>query len=148
MPRSAFLHPLGSSVIAIAIAVGVIIVACEGDSSAIPNLSVDQVAALLEADSPFVLLDANVEGVRRDSGVIPGARLLSSFRDYAWSELPTDKSSQLVFYCASSMCSAAPSAARRAQEHGYENVAVMAAGIRGWIAADGQVDFPHLRPLS
>jgi hypothetical protein len=48
-----------------------------------------------------VILDANVERTREKYGVIPGARLLSSYDDYdVTKELPSAKNSRLVFYCA------------------------------------------------
>lgn len=136
----------GASVL-ISLVLAISLFACQPGATDIETLSVEDVASLIRDGVSFVLLDANVEGVRRDAGVIPGALLLSSFRDYDWAELPEDKKSRLVFYCASSMCSAAPTAARRARDHGYANVAVMTAGIHGWVSADQRVDFPHLVPL-
>jgi len=48
-----------------------------------------------------VILDVNVERTREKYGVIPGARLLSSYDDYdVTKELPSAKNSRLVFYCA------------------------------------------------
>ena len=49
--------------------------------------------------------------------------------------MPTGYETHLVFYCSNEACSAAPAAAARAQEFGYENVSVMHAGIMGWQAA-------------
>ena len=67
---------------------------------------------------------------------MPGAKLLTSANSYAVeSELPSDKSSRLVFYCANPRCTASDAAARRAVEAGYANVAVLRAGIMGWAEA-------------
>jgi rhodanese-related sulfurtransferase len=68
-------------------------------------------------------------------GVIPNAVLLTSDADYALSELPTDKSKPLVFYCANTMCGASHHAAERAMTAGYTNVKVMPEGIAGWVKA-------------
>ena len=46
------------------------------------------------------VLDANEPDVREKDGVIPGAKLLSSFNRYdIQKELPADKNAPLVFYC-------------------------------------------------
>ncbi len=51
-------------------------------------------------------------------------------------ELPQEKNTQRVFYGASEMCSAAPTAARKAVAQGYSNVSVLPVGIKGWVEAD------------
>ena len=66
---------------------------------------------------------------------VPGALNLDS-ATYGSADLPSDKSSPLVFYCSNPLCRKAPSAARRARRMGYVNVRVMSAGISGWIAAN------------
>ncbi len=49
---------------------------------------------------PVTLLDANDADFRAKNGVIPGARLLSSFDAYdVKKELPPDHDAPLVFYC-------------------------------------------------
>ena len=60
----------------------------------------------------------------------PGV-LLSSSSEYKLTELPADKASKLVFYCANASCKASDAAARRAQDAGY-TVAVLQEGIMGW----------------
>jgi rhodanese-related sulfurtransferase len=54
---------------------------------------------------------------------------------YKDTDLPTDRSSDLVFYCSNPLCRKAPNAARRAKQMGYENVHVMSAGISGWLSS-------------
>ena len=50
--------------------------------------------------SRVTVLDANEPDVREKDGVIPGAKLLSSFNRYdIQKELPADKNAPLVFYC-------------------------------------------------
>jgi|HubBroStandDraft_6_1064221.scaffolds.fasta_scaffold742398_1 rhodanese-related sulfurtransferase len=80
-------------------------------------------------------VDANGEGTRKQMGVIPGAVLLTSDDSYALSELPSDKSKPLVFYCANTQCGASHHAAARAMTAGYTNVKVMPEGIAGWVSA-------------
>jgi hypothetical protein len=46
------------------------------------------------------VLDANDKEFREKNGVIPGAKLLSSFDRYdIQKELPANKDAPLVFYC-------------------------------------------------
>jgi hypothetical protein len=53
-----------------------------------------------DARTPVTILDANEPDVREKNGVIPGAKLLSSFNHYdIQKELPADKNAPLVFYC-------------------------------------------------
>lgn len=65
---------------------------------------------------------------------VPGARNLDPLA-YVASDLPSDKSALLVFYCSNPWCRKAPNAARRARSLGHVNVRVMAAGIKGWLDA-------------
>ena len=62
---------------------------------------------------------------------------MSSSKDRAGSvsELPADKSKQLVFYCANTQCGASHEAAEKAITAGYTNVKVMPEGIAGWVKA-------------
>jgi rhodanese-related sulfurtransferase len=62
---------------------------------------------------------------------LPGARNLDP-GGYSEGELPLDKATPLVFYCANFMCRRAPTAARRAQRMGYRDVRIISAGINGW----------------
>ncbi|HLX37555.1 MAG TPA: rhodanese-like domain-containing protein, partial [Candidatus Binataceae bacterium] len=79
--------------------------------------------------------DANFPETRTSYGVVDGAHLLSSYDNYSIAkELPSDKDSQLVFYCYDKRCMASHIAARRAIDAGYKNVAVMSDGIVIWHA--------------
>jgi len=98
------------------------------------ELAVPEVATLLQTKSATVL-DANDADTRKEQGVVPGAVLLSSSRDYALSELPPSKDTKLVFYCGGTACRASDKAAKRAADAGYADVSVMRAGIRGWKSA-------------
>jgi rhodanese-related sulfurtransferase len=88
-----------------------------------------------------IAVDANDPQTRARHGIIPGALLLTSSSEYPLAELPADRRVRLVFYCANERCSASQAAARRAVEHGYSDVAVLAAGIFGWKKA-GQLTAP------
>ncbi len=65
---------------------------------------------------------------------VPGALSLDPVA-YSETDLPSNRDSELVFYCSNFMCRKAPNAARRAKAMGYPNVRVMSAGISGWLGA-------------
>ena len=110
--------------------------ACEGsDSAAEPDsITVDQLAAGMQK-AQITPCDSNGTSTRKKHGVVPGAVLLSSYSEYAISELPADKSRTLAFYCSSAKCSAAPKAATKAIAAGYSDVRWLKVGIKGWKAA-------------
>lgn len=101
-------------------------------------ISVDEVDTKLAAGE-CVPVDANGDGTRKKMGVLPGAVLLSDYEAFSVSELPADKSKELVFYCASTRCGASHEAAAKAIAAGYTNVKVMPEGIAGWVKAGKQV---------
>lgn len=70
---------------------------------------------------------------------VPGALHLDPYK-YEENELPSDKSTMLVFYCSNPLCRKAPNAAKRAIKMGYDNVRVMPAGIKGWLRAGMPVE--------
>lgn len=65
-------------------------------------IDVGELAALrADPNSHVVILDANVEDTRAKYGIIPGARLLTTYDNYdVATELPVGKNTKLVFYCA------------------------------------------------
>lgn len=108
-------------------------------NTALKAVSTDQVAAAIAVSSAdTVVLDVNPESVRNKKGVIPNAIKLSSYNNYALSELPIDKSTALIFYCYNEACGASTQAANRALENGYTNVSILKAGIIGWNDAQRQ----------
>jgi len=110
------------------------------EGSAVKVMKVKELSSLLTKKDAVTVCDANGEKTRNEYGVIPGAKLLSSYREFDIAkELPTDKNSKLVFYCSSTRCSAAPKAAERAVEAGYADVNVLKVGIKGWIEAGKKV---------
>lgn len=61
----------------------------------------DLAAFRTDPNSHVVILDANVEDTREQYGVIPRARLLTSYDNYdVATELPPGRDAKLVFYCA------------------------------------------------
>ncbi len=109
--------------------------ACGSRGGRAAAITVGQLAAMLKGDDPPRLYDANGDRTRREYGVIPGAPLLPSSSDYALALLPASKAVHLVFYCASSWCGAAETAAERAERAGYTLVSVLPDGIKGWTEA-------------
>lgn len=92
--------------------------------------------SILDADkalqSGAFAVDANSEKTRKANGTVPDAIILTSSYKYELSQLPEDKSKDLIFYCSNTNCTASDSAAERASTNGYENVHVMREGIKGW----------------
>jgi rhodanese-related sulfurtransferase len=106
-------------------------------TESIKEVSIKEVQQYVQTKpANVVILDANNEDARKSAGTIPGATLLSSYNQYALSELPKDKNSTLVFYCYNSYCQASHTAAERALSAGYKNATVLKAGIDGWNKAN------------
>jgi rhodanese-related sulfurtransferase len=68
-------------------------------------ISVDDVDAHI-AKGAAQAVDANNEMTRKHEGVVPGAVLLTDSESFALTELPSDKTKELVFYCANTHCGA------------------------------------------
>ena len=116
---------------------------CRADLSGLQTLDVAELAAWQASRSDFALCDANAADTRERMGVIPGAILLTNYRDYdASAELPAEADHTLVFYCHSERCGAAADAARKAIAAGHRDVWVMAPGIKGWADAGHPVERP------
>ena len=63
-------------------------------------IEIPDLESLQQDRPPVTVLDANDAEFRGKNGVIPGAKLLSSFDRYdIQKELPADKNAPLVFYC-------------------------------------------------
>ena len=103
------------------------------EDKSVKEISVQDVQKFVQAKAQNVaIVDANNDEARKDAGVVPGAILLSSYNQYAVTELPKDKNTTLVFYCSNSYCQASHAAALRAIGAGYKDARVMKAGIVGW----------------
>lgn len=99
-------------------------------SPAFTNVSVEAVAARAPSVAVF---DANSRETF-DLHHVPGATWVH-YDSVTADVLPADPSTPLVFYCANESCSASHVAAETAASLGHTDVAVMGAGIQGWIAA-------------
>ena len=110
--------------------------ACDGQmhhqASFEPRKATIAEVATWTKDRSAVPVDANGQSTRASQGVIPGAVLLTSSSQYSLSELPADRATRLVFYCANEKCTASRTAAVRALAHGYVDVSVLPVGISGW----------------
>ena len=120
------------------------LLACRADTAGLETIDVDRLSSLLANGAAVTVLDANSGETRARHGVIPGAVLLTSYRDYDVArELPADRGTRLVFYCYNARCGAAAEAARKAADAGYTDVAVLPAGIKGWAGDDHPVVPPE-----
>src|SRR5262245_7881002 len=65
----------------------------------LPTMTVDEVDQAVTAKQAQAI-DCNGDRTRKKLGVVPGAILISDEEQYAPSELPADKTTKLIFYCA------------------------------------------------
>jgi|SRR5882672_9811782 len=63
------------------------------------KLTLDEVDRALAAKEARAV-DCNPDSLRKRMGVLPGAIVLSDEESYPVTELPADKTTKLVFYCA------------------------------------------------
>jgi rhodanese-related sulfurtransferase len=123
--------------VAVTLAVPAAAIACEGEGHAEAanepkKITVADLAKNLTAKKSTPV-DANNADFRAKNGVIPGAILLTSSSGFdAAKELPKAKDTELVFYCANTMCGASHAAAYKAIQAGYTNVKVLPDGLMGW----------------
>ncbi len=104
------------------------------------NVTAAELATLAESGNATIL-DANSDWFRKQNGVIPGAKLLTSYSKYDINaELPESKDAKLIFYCSNTYCTAAPRAAQIAKGAGYTDVNVLPTGLMGWIEAGFEVE--------
>jgi rhodanese-related sulfurtransferase len=110
--------------------------------TAVKVVGVAEVAGYVR-DKSATIFDANGASTRQEMGVVPGAVLLTSSKEYSIDQLPASKSSKLVFYCGGTMCRASDGAAARAAQAGYTDVSVMREGIKGWKSAGQPTEMPR-----
>jgi rhodanese-related sulfurtransferase len=125
----------------LSLALSILFVGCKDASPAAANETQEAPATITEisvedADkalkSGAVAVDANSESTRQKNGTVPDAVILTSSYKYDLAQLPTDKGTDLIFYCSNTNCTASDAAADRAAANGYENVRIMREGIKGW----------------
>jgi rhodanese-related sulfurtransferase len=91
--------------------------------------------ALIPPREGVLLIDSRPAKRRYDPGHIPGAVNISDTHfEKSIDKLPADKSTELIFYCGGFDCPLSHKSAFKAQELGYRNVAVYAAGMPDWEA--------------
>jgi|JI102314A1RNA_FD_contig_71_563798_length_506_multi_3_in_0_out_0_1 rhodanese-related sulfurtransferase len=110
--------------------------ACDGDKAKIQTVSTAEGAKLAQAKAA-TFVDVNGTETRTKQGIIPGAVLLTS-TEFKADELPANKASRLVFYCANTQCGASKMAAKKAINDGYGDVWVLPEGIMGWKQAGNE----------
>lgn len=111
--------------------------ACPGDkmeakAAAPGTMTTAQLEEAMKAKQITVVDTNKVE--KFNKAHIPGAQHIP-YDQVSASTLPADKATNLVFYCANTMCGASKKAATAAMSNGYENVSVYPEGIDGWISA-------------
>jgi len=107
---------------------------------AMPTLTVEALAAIIDAKSPVVLLDAR-SGKWDDGRRIPGAKSLNAgSKDEEIAGVLPAKDALVVTYCSNPKCQASPELAKRLRELGYKNVIELPAGIDGWEAAGRKIE--------
>ncbi len=75
--------------------------ACTRPNAAVKEASIAEVAEYVKSGNATIL-DANDDEYRQSVGFVPGAVLLTSYREYDVAKtLPADKTRPLVFYCTS-----------------------------------------------
>ena len=131
------------------IAVLVVVMSVVAWADSFKKIHVKDLSQWLSKDSANVaIFDANNDKTRTKNGVIPGAKILSSYDSYdVAKELPADHAKKLVFYCANTQCSASHEAAEKASTAGYTDVSVMVDGIEGWKKA-GKTTQPYTKTSS
>lgn len=109
-----------------------------GDS--IPTVTVDALAAMIDAKTPLVILDAR-SGKWDDGRRIPGAKSLNAgSKETEIASVLPDKNALVVTYCSNPKCPASPQLAKRLRELGYKSVIELPAGIDGWAAAGRKIE--------
>jgi rhodanese-related sulfurtransferase len=108
-----------------------------GAKAQITEVTPQQVMEMQQRGDDVTLLDCrDLQEV--NLGKIPGASHVSRGNLETKIEAVVPRDAHLVIYCASGNRSAL--AAVTLREMGYENVASMATGFRGWVEAGGDVE--------
>ena len=103
----------------------------------VPEVTVDDVRRLQQANTPFVLLDVRDHN-EANLGMIPGAKHISrgTLEGKIESAIPRD--AKLVLYCSSGNRSLL--AGDMLRQMGYRDVSSLAGGIRAWVEQGGELD--------
>jgi len=104
-----------------------------------PAVSADWVKKQIEKKANMVLIDSRPKIKKYDKGHVPTALSIpdSQFAKLQ-DQLPTEKSTPLVFYCGGLKCRLSHKSAKKAINLGYTKVKVFAEGYPAWVAAYGK----------
>lgn len=105
--------------------------------SRIKEVSANDALAMKQRHEPFMFLDVR-DLHEVNLGKIPGALHISRGNLESKVEAQIPRDARVIVYCASGNRSVF--AADTLQQMGYDKVASMAGGFRGWIEAGGDVD--------
>ena len=101
----------------------------------VARISRDELRALIDRSTPFVLLEA-LPPVYFEDAHLPGAQNMPHDQvDALASALIPDRSTEVVVYCANEPCPNSEIAARRLIALGYANVREYAEGKEDWVNA-------------
>jgi rhodanese-related sulfurtransferase len=116
--------------------------AAQVEAKKVATLGVEELATLIRAKTPMVILDARA-GKWDDGRRIPGARSLNAGSTKEEVEaLVADKGALVITYCTNTKCQASPKLAAHLKALGYTNVIELPEGIDGWQAAGKEVQKP------
>jgi len=106
--------------------------------------------AILPKPDGVQIIDSRPTARKYDPGHIPTAlNIPDSQFDKLADQLPTDKSTLLIFYCDGTECMLSHNSAFRAEKLGYTNVQVYAEGYPDWLKSGhiGAVSVPFIKKL-
>jgi membrane protein DedA with SNARE-associated domain/rhodanese-related sulfurtransferase len=102
------------------------------------RISVEELAALMQADPVPVILDVRTPEARARDGIIPGA--LSAHPSDMHSSLSAlNKESEIVIYCACPNDASAAVAASHLKKAGFRKIRPLRGGIDAWLKAGHQL---------
>jgi molybdopterin/thiamine biosynthesis adenylyltransferase/rhodanese-related sulfurtransferase len=96
----------------------------------VPEVSVEDVKARLDASAPLALIDVRDPDEFREGAVESAVNISRGFLEFKVQDAYPDPETPLVLYCLSGLRSLL--AAKALHDLGYRNVASMAGGIRRW----------------
>jgi rhodanese-related sulfurtransferase len=103
----------------------------------VPEVTVKDVRALQESETPIVLLDVR-DQAEVNLGMIPGALHISRGTLEGKIERAVARDAKVVLYCSSGNRSLL--AGDMLRQMGYSDVSSLAGGIRAWVEQGGELD--------
>lgn len=128
----------------------VVVINKEGWYSKLVKIDLIEKVAVVPKPPGVLLIDSRPAARKYDIGHIPTAvNIPDSQFEKLIDQLPTDKSTMLIFYCEGLECKLSHASAAKAEKLGYTNVQVYAEGFPEW-AATGHlvaVSVPQIKKL-